>query len=357
MTVDFHACRRVGATLTPVVALLLACAHALASDAPPAPAASASAPRVADPGTKLSAMRIGPNSTRPDPAASKPAPAPDQGDEVLRKMLAGRLAGGGELVLKTSDAPALRPRVEAKGKARAVPAEPAASLPAPAHAPHWDYLGAAGPDAWSQLSSEYALCAKGQRQSPIDIRDGFAVQLDPIRFDYQTTPLRVIDNGHTVQVSPRVGSGIELSGRRFDLVQFHFHRPSEERINGRQFEMVLHLVHKATDGKLAVVAVMLARGQANPAVQTVWNHLPLERGAEVAPPASLDLAQLLPEDRRYLTYMGSLTTPPCSEDVLWLVLKTPVTLSAEQLAIFARLYPMNARPLQPTNGRMVKESN
>ena len=148
-----------------------------------------------------------------------------------------------------------------------------------------------------------------------------------------------------------------MLGRRYDLVQFHFHRPSEERIDGRQFDMVVHLVHKDIDGRLAVVAVLLDRGSAHPLVQSVWNNLPLEKGEEVAAKASLDLNRLLPEDRSYFTYMGSLTTPPCSEGVLWMVMKSPVTVSADQIAIFARLYPMNARPIQAASGRLIKESN
>ena len=138
--------------------------------------------------------------------------------------------------------------------------------------------------------------------------------------------------------------------------QFHFHRPSEERIDGRGFDMVAHLVHKDLEGRLAVVAVLLERGSAQPVVQAVWNNLPLEKGEELAARAPLDLNALLPVERRYVTYMGSLTTPPCSEGVLWLVMKQPVPVSAEQIAVFARLYPMNARPIQAASGRMIKES-
>ena len=146
-------------------------------------------------------------------------------------------------------------------------------------------------------------------------------------------------------------------GRRYELVQFHFHRPSEERIDGKQFDMVAHLVHKDLDGRLAVVAVLLDRGAAQPLVQSVWNNLPLEKGDEVAARAPLDLNDLLPPSASYFTYMGSLTTPPCSEGVLWMVMKQPVPVSAEQIGIFARLYPMNARPIQSASGRLIKESN
>ena len=147
-----------------------------------------------------------------------------------------------------------------------------------------------------------------------------------------------------------------VMGRTFDLVQFHFHRPSEERVNGRGFEMVAHLVHKDLDGRLAVVAVLIERGQPSSLVQTLWNNLPLEMNDDYAPSASIDVSNLLPQEPAYYTYMGSLTTPPCSEDVLWMVMKQPIQLSPEQIAIFARLYQNNARPVQPGNDRLIKAS-
>ncbi len=176
-------------------------------------------------------------------------------------------------------------------------------------------------------------------------------------FDYRASGFTVIDNGHTVQVNVGSGNSIQTGGRRYELLQFHFHRPSEERIDGRQFDMVAHLVHKDPEGRLAVVAVLLDRGSAQPLVQTVWNNLPLEKHEEVSTRAAIDLNHLLPPDRRYYTYMGSLTTPPCSEGVLWLVMRQPVPISPEQIDIFSRLYPMNARPVQSAAGRMIKQSN
>lgn len=220
----------------------------------------------------------------------------------------------------------------------------------------WSYEGETGPQAWARLDPAHATCASGKRQSPIDLRDGIAVDLEAIAFDYRPGAFRVIDNGHAVQVNVAPGNHLTVGGRRYALQQFHFHRPSEERIAGRQFAMSLHLVHRSADGRVAIVAVPLDEGPAQPAVQLVWNHLPLEKHEEQAAPVPLDPAALLPEDRRYYTYMGSLTTPPCTEGVLWLVMKQPGTLSARQQAIFARLYPMNARPVQAVAGRLVKES-
>jgi len=315
------------------------------------------------------------------PAAASPIVDPM---ERLRQRLAERLAAGqsdnlsGKLDLRNSspaaaaagdnarERPAPRPsaRVAAAqgGPAPGTPRRPAADAPAaagPVHAetPHWAYEGAGGPAAWGNLKPEFALCARGERQSPIDIRDGLAVDLEPVRFDYQPGRFGVIDNGHTVQVNLAPGSSIDIGGRRYELLQFHFHRPSEERIDGRQFEMSVHLVHRDAQGRLAVVALLLEKGPAQPVVQTVWNNLPLEKHEETTARTAIDPAGLLPADRRYYTYMGSLTTPPCSEGVQWIVMRAPVTAAPEQLDLFGRLYPMNARPLQSAAGRRILQSN
>ncbi|HEX5357223.1 MAG TPA: carbonic anhydrase family protein [Aquabacterium sp.] len=223
------------------------------------------------------------------------------------------------------------------------------------HDVHWAYSGDTGPESWGRLKPEFQQCMLGKRQSPIDIREGIPVQLDPIQFDYRPSNFRVIDNGHTVQVNVEPGNGITVMGRRYELLQFHFHRPSEERINGRQYEMVAHLVHKDMDGKLAVVAVLMDQGKAHPVVQQVWNNLPLEKNSEQGALSQIDLSQLLPEQRQYYTYMGSLTTPPCSEGVLWMVMKQPAGISREQIGVFSKLYPMNARPVQSAAGRLIKD--
>lgn len=287
------------------------------------------------------------------PSAGKTAAEPDPMDK-LRDRLAEKLGAqkppeGGANVLRVTaradEAPAPAKKPAAKPSAKAEHA-----------AAHWDYKGEGGPAAWGGLKPEFSLCGSGKRQSPIDIRDGIAVDLEPVQFDYRASGFRVIDNGHTIQVNVAPGNTINVAGRRWDLLQFHFHRPSEERIDGRQFDMVAHLVHKDSDGKLAVVAVLLDRGAAQPLIQTVWNNLPLEKGEEYAPRAVIDLNHLLPPDRRYFTYMGSLTTPPCSEGVLWMVMRTPVQVSQDQVDIFSRLYPMNARPIQQAAGRLIKQS-
>lgn len=264
--------------------------------------------------------------------------------EQLRQRLAERLA--------TKEEGAARPKAAPRAPAKA-------PRPPPAKPRAWGYTSDIGPDRWAELAPENKLCATGTRQSPIDIRDGIAVDLEKIAFDYKPSGFSVLDNGHTVQVNVAAGNGLTVMGRRYELQQLHFHRPSEERINGRQFDMSAHLVHKDAQGRTAIVAVLLERGaddRQQPLLQTVWANLPLEKGEALQAQAQIDLTQLLPENRGYYTYMGSITTPPCSEGVMWMVLRQPVPLTAQQISVFSRLYPMNARPLQAGSGRLIKES-
>ncbi|MEL4180513.1 carbonic anhydrase [Roseateles sp. PN1] len=288
------------------------------------------------------------------------ARAEEESLEALRQRLAERLSnkdGAGALKVKP------KPGEEAGGKAGKAATKKAEGADKGGHGGkagahvHWGYTGDGAPDRWAALNPEFATCAVGTRQSPIDIREGIRVDLEKIQFDYRPSNFSVLDNGHTVQVNVAPGNSLQIMGRRFELLQFHFHRPSEERINGRQFDMVAHLVHKDAEGKLAVVAVLLERGRDQALIQTIWNNLPLEKNEALAAQVSIDLNQLLPEDRGYYTYMGSLTTPPCSEGVLWMVMRQPVQLSMNQINIFSRLYPMNARPIQSGSGRLIKESS
>jgi carbonic anhydrase len=224
--------------------------------------------------------------------------------------------------------------------------------------PHWSYSGATGPAKWGTLEEDYHICATGKRESPIDIRDDLAAKADlpPIEFHYKPAALKIIDNGHSIQIDYGPGSFISVGGRLYELVQFHFHKPSEERVNGKAYDMVAHLVHRDRDGKLAVVAVLLTEGSANPLIGTLWDNIPREKESEQAPGVRIDATDLIPKDRAYYTYAGSLTTPPCSEGVTWFVLRNPMTLSADQIARFSRSYPMNARPVQPLNGREIRAS-
>jgi len=166
-----------------------------------------------------------------------------------------------------------------------------------------------------------------------------------------------VNNGHTIQVDMQGDNSITVRGTNYRLLQFHFHNPSEERVNYRGFAMVVHLVHRSAEGQLAVVAVLLDPGAMNPTINKVWTYMPIDSGDRVRmPPDLLDLNELLPKDQRYYQFMGSLTTPPCSENVLWMVLKTPVPVSRDQLRLFAQLFPNNARPVQPVNGRPIRNA-
>lgn len=219
---------------------------------------------------------------------------------------------------------------------------------------HWGYSGATGPANWSEFG---ATCGLGKAQSPIDIVHAEQKNLLPIEFDYRSSPLKVIDNGHSIQVNYAPGSSIVVNGKSYELQQFHFHHQSENAINGQHSPMELHLVHQASDGGLAVVAVLLNQGHGNATLATVWANLPQEKEKEYAPEhVEVEAIHLIPANHRYYTFVGSLTTPPCTEGVTWLVMASPMTISKQQIAKFAGLYPDNARPVQPLNGREVLES-
>jgi carbonic anhydrase len=223
----------------------------------------------------------------------------------------------------------------------------------------WTYTGPSGPAKWGKLDKAYAPCTLGTMQSPIDIPDADVRKgdLPPLLFDYKSSPLRIVDDGHTIEVRPAPDSWVTVAGTRYELVSFHFHKPSEEKISGKGHDMVAHLVHRDKDGKLAVVAVLLDQGSENPLIKTLWSNLPSTKGREnVVDAVQISALGLLPKDKGYYTFAGSLTTPPCSESVTWFVLKSPTQVSAEQIARFARIYPMNARSVQPLNGRDIQGS-
>jgi carbonic anhydrase len=180
--------------------------------------------------------------------------------------------------------------------------------------------------------------------------------LPALQFQYSAAEPAWVNNGHTVQLNLPEGSSLKVGERVFNLLQFHMHTPSEEAVGGKRFDMVAHFVHRDAQGQLGVVGVLFKRGKANPAWESVLAHLP--RAGETITVANfkLDLPALLPTDLSYYAFDGSLTTPPCSEGVSWMVLKTPLTLSGAQLAAFRKLFAMNARPLQPGNGRVIQES-
>jgi carbonic anhydrase len=228
----------------------------------------------------------------------------------------------------------------------------------PAHdKPHWDYGHEHGPDHWGDMEPDYATCKAGQHQSPIDITATEKADLPAIEFDYKSSPIRIVDNGHTVMVTFAPGSSIRVGDARYELQQVHFHQPSENKINGKSFPMEAHLVHADAAGHLAVVAVMMEPGAKNGVLRDLWNDVPTDKEQEVlVPNAHINAADLLPQGRGYYTFDGSLTTPPCSESVTWFVLKEPLEVSAKEISQFGKLYSNNARPAQPMNDRVVKET-
>ena len=220
-------------------------------------------------------------------------------------------------------------------------------------ATHWGYSGAEAPENWAKLSPEFSACA-GKNQSPINLTKFIEAELNPIAFSYVPGPASVINNGHTIQVDDSDGGSITLDGTKYYLKQFHFHAPSENLIDGKSYPLEVHLVHADKEGNLAVVAVMFTEGAENSLLAKIWPLMPHKTGDKKSLPFEVQASGLLPVDRDYFRYNGSLTTPPCTEGVVWLVMKTPLTASKSQIEEFSHLmHHPNNRPVQPVNARPV----
>ncbi|MBE9041980.1 carbonic anhydrase family protein [Oscillatoriales cyanobacterium LEGE 11467] len=219
---------------------------------------------------------------------------------------------------------------------------------------HWGYGGEGNPTRWGELNPDYGLCETGTRQSPINIESVSISRFTPIEFNYQSIPLTVFNNGHTIQVNYAEGSQIELDESVYKLLQFHFHTPSEHYIDGKAAAMEVHFVHQDDRGKLAVVGIAIEEGESNPVLEKIWDNLPLEGEEKTVETVTVNAEDLLPDNRTYYSYSGSLTTPPCSEEVSWNVMQTPIQASAEQIDRFASIYQVNARPIQPLNDRTIE---
>lgn len=218
---------------------------------------------------------------------------------------------------------------------------------------HWGYSGDDGPDYWAGLSPEYSACA-GKNQSPINLTGFIDADLAPIKFHYYKDAVDIVNNGHTVQVNFDQRSNIDIDGATFNLLQYHFHAPSENRINGKSYPLEAHFVHSDRDGNLVVIALMFEEGAENKSLTKVWEHLPQREGDRLALPAVISAGELLPQQHDYYRYDGSLTTPPCTEGVRWLVMKEPVSASKKQIEALVRVMPHpNNRPVQPANAREV----
>ncbi|MCB0407132.1 MAG: carbonic anhydrase family protein [Bdellovibrionales bacterium] len=220
---------------------------------------------------------------------------------------------------------------------------------------HWGYGDEDGPAKWSNLKEEYSLCEKGKLQSPINLKwSKPQANTRSIEFDYKDAPLQVVDNGHTVQVLFPEGSYAYFGGKKYELVQMHFHSSSEHTLSGNQLPMEAHIVHKNELGQLAVIGVFLIEGRFNPFIDKVWSHIPEVKNSErLVPQLMINAKDIIPDRLTYYFYVGSLTTPPCTEGVRWQMLNTPVEVSRDQIVTFRKLYSNNARPVQPINNRNV----
>ena len=226
------------------------------------------------------------------------------------------------------------------------------------HGSHWEYGGKNGPGHWGSMDKEFETCKLGKEQSPIDISSKGAekANLPAIKTAYKSSAGELVNNGHTIQVNLADGGAAAVPSGEYKLLQFHFHTPSEEKIDGKNFPLVAHLVHKNEAGKLAVIGVLFKEGKENAALKDIFAALPAKEGKEPLK-ANFDASTLLPANMGYYAFTGSLTTPPCSEGVAWQVLKTPVEMSKAQIKAFQKVFKMNARPVQPLNGRKVQEAS
>jgi carbonic anhydrase len=221
---------------------------------------------------------------------------------------------------------------------------------------HWTYEGHEGPENWGDLSPDYHLCKDGKHQSPIDIKGAQSAKLDKIKFSYKASAKEIINNGHSIQVNMNKGSSITVGGKTYSLLQFHFHSPSEHTFDGKPADMVAHFVHQAKDGQLGVVAVSMKKGKANKTLASLWKHMPAKTGEHIKLSDKLNINGLMPHNKTYDNYQGSLTTPPCSEGVNWIVLTDQIEVSTEQVAAFTNLFPISVRPVQPLNDRVIQVS-
>lgn len=219
---------------------------------------------------------------------------------------------------------------------------------------HWGYSGHEGPEYWGDLAEKFATCKAGVNQSPIDITSTIDAELQPITFNYKASGMQIVNNGHTIQINYDKGSTITVEGKTFNLLQFHFHAPSENTIDSKAFAMEGHFVHADDKGNLAVIGVMLNEGAENSSLANIWTIMPDHAGKTVVADGTMNAMDLMPENKDYYRFDGSLTTPPCSEGVTWMVMKNPINVSSEQAHKFAELFHgNNARPVQPINARTI----
>jgi carbonic anhydrase len=219
---------------------------------------------------------------------------------------------------------------------------------------HWTYEGHEGPEHWGDLAAEYATCASGKMQSPIDLAEVDANGSANYTVEYKSSGLMILNNGHTVQFNIDNGSKLTENGVDYSLLQVHFHAPSEHVMKAEHHPLEAHFVHKSADGVLSVLGVFIDEGAENAALGKVIAHMPKDVAeAKAIAGVDIDVNELLPQDRSIYRYQGSLTTPPCSEGVNWHVLSHSITASKAQIAALSQVLHMNARPAQALNGRLL----
>ena len=222
----------------------------------------------------------------------------------------------------------------------------------------WDYFGKKGAKNWGKLSPQFLTCRLGQSQSPINLTSAISASIPNLQFNYNPSTLRIFNNGHTIGVNYDNGSMLTLNGETYELIQFHFHHPSEHTVDNKSYSMELHLIHKSKRGFLAVVGVFLKQGNYNQLLESLWRMMPYQESKEVRfPYITINAQDLIPQSERVYMYYGSLTTPPCSENIYWIVFQEPLEISTDQIQQFAGIFPMNARPVQELNSRFLLQSS
>jgi carbonic anhydrase len=283
--------------------------------------------------------------------ASQPYAAMPAADEPLRQMEGPAVHAGEDTPLVMTHGITDQPGESA---ASAQAQREGNDQDAAPHPLHWSYQGEAGPANWGRLSPDYAMCGSGRNQSPINLTGFVEADLPPLIFNYAGMAVELLNNGHTLQANYHPGSSLVVDGRIFQLLQFHFHAPSENLLNGKSYPLEAHFVHADDQGNLAVVAALFRQGEENRGIKHLWEQLPQQVGTSARLSAQVRADDLLPEDRDYYRFNGSLTTPPCSQGVIWLVMKQPLTVSPAQVETFSRLLGgPNNRPVQPLNARVV----
>lgn len=220
--------------------------------------------------------------------------------------------------------------------------------------PHWSYEGSEDPAHWGKLSPDFSLCDTGKNQSPVNIQGVLKSNHGKLELAFQQGKQQIVNNGHTIQVNVSEGNTLRLDNDTFTLQQFHFHAPSENEIDGKQFPLEAHFVYKDKNGALAVLAQMFQQGKSNPQLAKAWQQIPTAVDQTAVLNKPLDIKALLPKQFNFYRFSGSLTTPPCSEGVRWIVLEQPVSASTEQINQFrSAIHHANNRPIQPLNGRII----